>query len=208
MKLNRKGFVITAILYGLLLLFVMLVSSYLLVLSARKNRLDNIVKEVEGKYSQHIVHVILTDSSSDFSNNTIYRLDNGNMEDEGGNKKGYEGDFVVNNNGTLKIQNIIPSDSEQGWFLCDDNTCNTIFCSSKNSGLQNIPRDNPNKFSYSNIDENEDYLYNACESRNGSDKIKSITFYNINKNMTCYINFIYLEQEKIETFCSTRQGQH
>jgi uncharacterized repeat protein (TIGR02543 family) len=50
MKLNRKGFVITAILYGLLLLFVMLVSSYLLVLSARKNRLDNLVQNAEDRY--------------------------------------------------------------------------------------------------------------------------------------------------------------
>ena len=50
MKLNRKGFVITAILYGLLLLFVMLVSSYLLILSAKKNRIDNLVKNAEDRY--------------------------------------------------------------------------------------------------------------------------------------------------------------
>ena len=47
MKINNKGFAITAVLYGLLILFVILVSSYLLVLSARKNRVDNLVKDIE-----------------------------------------------------------------------------------------------------------------------------------------------------------------
>ena len=50
MKLNRIGFAITAILYGLLILFVFLVGSYLLILSARKNRLDSIVEEAEKSY--------------------------------------------------------------------------------------------------------------------------------------------------------------
>lgn len=52
MKLNNKGFAITAVLYGLLILFVLLVSSYLLVLSARKNRVDNLVKDIEDKYNE------------------------------------------------------------------------------------------------------------------------------------------------------------
>lgn len=50
MKLNNKGFAITAVLYGLLILFVLLVSSYLLVLSARKNRVDNLVNDIEKNY--------------------------------------------------------------------------------------------------------------------------------------------------------------
>lgn len=50
MKLNKKGFAISALLYGLLILFVVLVSSYLLVLSARKNRVDNMVKDIEDDY--------------------------------------------------------------------------------------------------------------------------------------------------------------
>ena len=54
MKLNNKGFAITAVLYGLLILFVMLVSSYLLVLSARKNRVDNLVRDIEKEYLSNI----------------------------------------------------------------------------------------------------------------------------------------------------------
>lgn len=50
MKLNNKGFAITAVLYGLLILFVVLVGSYLLVLSAKKDRIDNIVSEIENSY--------------------------------------------------------------------------------------------------------------------------------------------------------------
>lgn len=49
MKLNNKGFAITAVLYGLLILFVILVSSYLTVLAAKKNRLDEITSEIEKK---------------------------------------------------------------------------------------------------------------------------------------------------------------
>ena len=50
MKLNNKGFAITAVLYGLLILFVILVSSYLLVLAAKKDRVDAIVNEIESGY--------------------------------------------------------------------------------------------------------------------------------------------------------------
>lgn len=50
MKLNNKGFAITAVLYGLLILFVLLISSYLLVLSAKKNRVDTITSELEEEY--------------------------------------------------------------------------------------------------------------------------------------------------------------
>ena len=50
MKLNNKGFAITAVLYGLLILFVILVSSYLLVLSAKKNRVDDLVNGIEDEY--------------------------------------------------------------------------------------------------------------------------------------------------------------
>ena len=50
MKLNNKGFAITAVLYGLLILFVVLVSSYLLVLSAKKDRVDTLASEIEVEY--------------------------------------------------------------------------------------------------------------------------------------------------------------
>lgn len=50
MKLNNKGFAITAVLYGLLILFVILIGSYLLVLSAKKNRVDTITSDLEQEY--------------------------------------------------------------------------------------------------------------------------------------------------------------
>ncbi len=56
MNLNNKGFAITAVLYGLLILFVVLVSSYLLVLSARKNRVDNLIKDIEEEYLKNITN--------------------------------------------------------------------------------------------------------------------------------------------------------
>lgn len=52
MKLNNKGFAITAVLYGLLILFVFLVGSYLLVLSAKKDRVEDVVNDIEEEYKQ------------------------------------------------------------------------------------------------------------------------------------------------------------
>ena len=47
MKLNNKGFAITAVLYGLLILFVSIVGYYLTMLGTKKNRLDQTITEVE-----------------------------------------------------------------------------------------------------------------------------------------------------------------
>lgn len=54
MKLNNKGFAITAVLYGLLILFTLLVSSYLLVLSARKDRIDILTNDIEEEYREKL----------------------------------------------------------------------------------------------------------------------------------------------------------
>ena len=74
MKLNNKGFAITAVIYGLLILFVILVSSYLTVLSARKNRVDNLVKDIEEEYMEN-----MPQSESNSGDNTG---DNGDDEPE------------------------------------------------------------------------------------------------------------------------------
>ena len=47
MKLNNKGFAITSILYGLLVLFVILVGSYLTILSSQKNRYDILAEDID-----------------------------------------------------------------------------------------------------------------------------------------------------------------
>lgn len=51
MKLNNKGFAITGILYGLLILFALLVGSYLTILTARKIDSDGIVENIENEYN-------------------------------------------------------------------------------------------------------------------------------------------------------------
>lgn len=51
MKLNNKGFAITSVLYGLLILFVVLVGTYLTILSAQKNRVDTLVEGIEEDYN-------------------------------------------------------------------------------------------------------------------------------------------------------------
>ena len=51
MKLNNRGFAITSVLYGLLILFVLLTGSYLSILGAKKNRLDVITSDIEKRYA-------------------------------------------------------------------------------------------------------------------------------------------------------------
>ena len=48
MKLNNKGFAITSVLYGLLILFVVLTSTYLAILSS--NNIDKITEDLEEDY--------------------------------------------------------------------------------------------------------------------------------------------------------------
>ena len=50
MKLNNKGFAITSVLYGLLILFVVFTGTYLSLLGAKKNKLDKITADIEKKY--------------------------------------------------------------------------------------------------------------------------------------------------------------
>lgn len=70
MRLNNKGFAITTVLYGLLILFVILVSSYLLVLSARKNRIDKIIENAETEYNE-----------KNATDNNSITVDDGEMDD-------------------------------------------------------------------------------------------------------------------------------
>jgi len=58
MKLNRKGFAITGILYTILILFLLLLSSLLAILSARINRLSNINIAISGEIEyQNIIDI-------------------------------------------------------------------------------------------------------------------------------------------------------
>ena len=57
MKLNNKGFAITAVLYGLLILFVLIIGSYLIVLSVKKDRVEDITEEIEKEYRESLIVV-------------------------------------------------------------------------------------------------------------------------------------------------------
>lgn len=50
MKLNNKGFAITAVLYGILILFIFGVSSFLIALSQKKDRVTEITDEIADEY--------------------------------------------------------------------------------------------------------------------------------------------------------------
>lgn len=62
MKLNNKGFAITSVLYGLLILFVVFTGTYLSLLGAKKNKLDKITADIEKKYDFNIKKENLTES--------------------------------------------------------------------------------------------------------------------------------------------------
>lgn len=73
MKLNNKGFAITVVLYGLLILFVILISSYLMILSARKSRTDSLIKDIEENYLKNIT-TSNTPNNNDDENNIGTRV--------------------------------------------------------------------------------------------------------------------------------------
>lgn len=54
MKLNNKGFAITSVLYGLLILFVLLTSTYLSMLTTKKNNIDKAAEDIEEEYRESI----------------------------------------------------------------------------------------------------------------------------------------------------------
>lgn len=54
MKLNNKGFAITSVLYGLLILFVLLTSTYLSMLTTKKNNIDKVDEDIEEDYRESI----------------------------------------------------------------------------------------------------------------------------------------------------------
>ena len=77
MKLNNKGFAITGILYGLLILFALLVGSYLTILTAKKNRLDGIVADIENEYNnkENISTYTLTITKGTGVSTIYYKID-------------------------------------------------------------------------------------------------------------------------------------
>ena len=182
MKLNKKGFAITAILYGLLILFVFLVGSYLLILSARKNRVDSLIENVEKEYaSKYTVDIYLANSGDlNFNTSSFVILDNGQMKDSNGTSLGYHATFTVPKGSSIELFEIDPYVDDQGWILTYGNGYDAIYCDSKDGVYKPLPAD-----AY-NIGE---FDYDRCDKGNGNDIIKNITLYDVKKNMNCYIFF-------------------
>lgn len=115
MKLNNKGFAITSVLYGLLILFVSLVGTYLAVLVSKMNRLNNISEDINEKY--------------DFSD-TVFKNDDG-LQIITSYQAPYTGKykFLVNFDGDslyctsyIRKGTVITSDFKDGTFV--ESACN------------------------------------------------------------------------------------
>lgn len=129
MKLNNKGFAITGILYGLLILFALLVASYLTVLTARKNRLDGIITDIEEEYNNsnitYIVQVLVEDGNGDSDIQTInkgetytFTFSSMSQDLDVSCTNNQVAEYIVNNSymATLTIESVTA-----------DTTCNVYF---------------------------------------------------------------------------------
>ena len=64
--MNNKGFAITSIIYGLMLLFVMVVASFISVLVGRNRRMDDLLEGVRESLDYPVIKVEYVDSSNYF----------------------------------------------------------------------------------------------------------------------------------------------
>lgn len=111
MKLNNKGFAITSVLYGLLILFVVLVGTYLTILSAQKNRVDTLVEGIEENYNEgNNYYTISFTYTKDDGTKTIEKL-----------KVNKDGSDIENNTVTITGTNETPIFDATS-FTCDNGT--------------------------------------------------------------------------------------
>ena len=110
MKLNNKGFAITGILYTVLILFLFLLSSLLLMLSTRINRLikltDSINREVE---NTNIINIRDYDSTSSENPNKISNPIDGTKFFITSYRGKYE--FNINDNNTNTCYSYLPENT-------------------------------------------------------------------------------------------------
>ena len=82
--MNNKGFAITSIIYGLMLLFVVIIASFLSILVGRNRRMDELVKGVHESVEYEIIEVTEADFENENSayvttKRALYKFDiNGN----------------------------------------------------------------------------------------------------------------------------------
>lgn len=111
MKLNNKGFAITSVLYGLLILFVVLVGTYLTILSAQKNRVDTLVEGIEENYNEgNNYYTISFTYTKDDGTKTIKKL-----------KANKDGSDIENNTVTITGTDETPIFDDPS-FTCDNGT--------------------------------------------------------------------------------------
>lgn len=156
MKLNNKGFAITGILYTILILFLLLISSILLMLTTRINRLikltDSINKEVENNSEININEYNRADANNEkkISNPidgnkyfiTSYRGKYEFITNNGNTCYSYlpENTLLSIDNGVLKYK--LPSIDENGSYIVDtsnlDNMNELIIFNCQNQNITQV----------------------------------------------------------------------
>jgi len=67
--MNNKGFAITSIIYGLMLLFVVIVTSFLSILVGKNRRFDELVEGVYDSLEYETIEVTINETKNDFTEN-------------------------------------------------------------------------------------------------------------------------------------------
>ena len=67
--MNNKGFAITSIIYGLMLLFVVIVTSFLSILVGKNRRFDELVEGVYDSLEYETIEVTINETKNDFKEN-------------------------------------------------------------------------------------------------------------------------------------------
>jgi len=67
--MNNKGFAITSIIYGLMLLFVLMIASFLTILVGRNRRMDDLISSVQDTLEYETIEVTYNDSDNKFNDN-------------------------------------------------------------------------------------------------------------------------------------------
>ena len=99
--MNNKGFAITGILYGLMLIFILVLSSFLSVLIGKNRRIDELENNIYINTSVYSVGVNIVDINDLYSDGVSYSFNNFDY-------KISTLDNRVNNNSYIKNINILP----------------------------------------------------------------------------------------------------
>ena len=181
MKLNNKGFAITAVLYGLLILFVILVSSYLLILSSRKNKLDAITKDIENSYFG-------IDSYSDDDSGGTTPSSSGETGGTTPSSSGETGGTTPSSQGgqekyTVEIYYETDGGSEKNFSIDEVLSGNSLTKSNISSHEYGA------KYVSSECDKNQNFICSASWNTSNYRDAVQITISNVTSNIKCVVHF-------------------